>query len=407
MKGTEKTSRKKTEQEPLEKGALVDGTNVPMEALESGENPSEKAPQTEAVSNAKKPTHESKWARGWRYFCDFWKAKSTKEMLLYILKRLVLLALTFIVIFVMLFVLVRLLPINADTGMTDPAVFYEKMVAQGRYVKNSDGTYSAMPILQQFWNFLKNLFTSDHPFGYSFYIQWLESPSEILASRLPPTILLNIYTMVIAVPVGILLGMFMALRKNHIEDHVLSVLIMLFISVPSYVYAFLLQYLFGYVWQVLPATAASSSVGYGSWTYFQSIILPILSMCFGSIAGYARYTRAELTEVLTSDFMLLARTKGLTRGQATIRHAFRNSLVPIFPMLLGEIISLLSGSMIIESIFAVNGVGGLYLNSILKRDYDVFQFVSMFYILIGLVGGLIVDVSYGFVDPRIRMGSKK
>ena len=130
-------------------------------------------------------------------------------------------------------------------------------------------------------------------------------------------------------------------------------------------------------------------------------------MCFGSIAGYARYTRAELTEVLTSDFMLLARTKGLSRAQATVRHAFRNSLVPIFPMILGEIISVLSGSMIIESIFRVNGVGGLYLNSITSQDFDVFQFVSMFYILIGLVGTLVVDVSYGIVDPRIRMGGGK
>lgn len=137
------------------------------------------------------------------------------------------------------------------------------------------------------------------------------------------------------------------------------------------------------------------------------MILPVISMSFGSIAGYARYTRAELTEVLTSDFMLLARTKGLTRAQATIRHAFRNSLVPIFPMLLGEILSVLSGSMIIESIFSINGVGSLFLDSITARDYDVFQFVGMFYILIGLVGGLVVDISYGLVDPRIRMGGRK
>ena len=140
---------------------------------------------------------------------------------------------------------------------------------------------------------------------------------------------------------------------------------------------------------------------------FKSMLLPIFSMAFGSIAGFARYTRAELTEVLTSDFMLLARTKGLSRGQATIRHAFRNSLVPIFPMILGEIIAVLSGSLIIENIFSIPGVGGLFLQSIQTRDYDVFQFVAMFYITIGLVGTLVVDVSYGIVDPRIRMGGKK
>ena len=92
------------------------------------------------------------------------------------------------------------------------------------------------------------------------------------------------------------------------------------------------------------------------------MIPAIISMSLGSIAGYARYTRAELTEVLTSEFMLLARTKGLTKGQATVRHALRNAMVPIFPMIVGEFISVLSGSLIIERIFAVPGVGNLYLD---------------------------------------------
>lgn len=348
------------------------------------------------------------WQKIWKGFVNFWTNKSTKEMLMYILKRLVLLVFTFLIIFLICFVLVRLLPVTFDSGMKDPEVFYKQMVAQGRYVQNEDGSYSPMPIIQQLGNFIVNLFSgSDRPWGMSYKIDWLASPTEVLSSRLTPTILINIYSMIISIPLGLGLGVFMALKKNKWEDYVLSVVIMLVISVPSFIYAFLLQYLFAYVWQILPATAASASVGYFSPTYFASIILPILSMSFGSIAGYARYTRAELTEVLTSDFMLLARTKGLTRAQATIRHAFRNSLVPIFPMILGEIISILSGSMIIENIFQVNGVGGLYLESITKRDYDVFQFVSMFYILIGLLGTLVVDISYGIVDPRIRMGSKK
>lgn len=349
------------------------------------------------------------WTKIWRGFVGFWTSKSTKEMLLYILKRLVLLAFTFLVIFLICFVLVRLLPVSFDSGMKDPDIFYKQMVAQGRYYLNTeDGNYYPLPIIQQLWNFLGNLFSgSDRPWGMSYKIDWLASPVDVLSSRLAPTIMINIYSMIFSIPLGLALGIFMALKKNKWEDHVLSVLIMLVISVPSFIYAFLLQYLFAYVWQVLPPVAESASVGYFSPTYFRSIILPILSMSFGSIAGYARYTRAELTEVLTSDFMLLARTKGLTRAQATVRHAFRNSLVPIFPMILGEIISVLSGSMIIENIFQVNGVGGLYLDSIMKRDYDVFQYVSMFYILIGLIGTLVVDVSYGLVDPRIRMGSKK
>jgi ABC-type dipeptide/oligopeptide/nickel transport system permease component len=108
--------------------------------------------------------------------------------------------------------------------------------------------------------------------------------------------------------------------------------------------------------------------------------------------------------------MLLARTKGLTRSQATIRHALRNSLVPIFPMILGQFLSILSGSLVIEQIFGIPGVGAVFLNSIVSAkgaDFDVFLFVGMFYTIIGLAGGIIVDLSYGFVDPRIRMGGGK
>ncbi len=139
---------------------------------------------------------------------------------------------------------------------------------------------------------------------------------------------------------------------------------------------------------------------------FLSMVPAVIAMSFGSVAGYARYTRAELTEVLTSDFMLLARTKGLTKAQATTRHALRNAMVPIFPSVVGEFIAVLAGSLIIEKIFAIPGVGGLYLSSINNMDYDSFMFLSGFYILVGLVAGIVIDLSYGIIDPRIRMGAK-
>ena len=105
--------------------------------------------------------------------------------------------------------------------------------------------------------------------------------------------------------------------------------------------------------------------------------------------------------------MLLARTKGLTRAQATVRHALKNCMVVIVPAIFGEFIGIMSGSLIIEQIFSVPGVGGLYLNSINGRDYPMFMLLTSFYTAIGLVAGIIVDISYGFIDPRIRMGSRK
>lgn len=338
--------------------------------------------------------------------------RQTKQTLLYILQRLILMVFTFIVIFFICFIMVRLLPINADTGMKDPDVFYKQMVAQGRMKLDASGNYVTVPIFEQLGRFIVGLFTpgNEYPWGVSYYIQWLSSPQDILWSKMLPTVLINVYSMILSIPLGIALGIFMALKKNKWEDHLLNIVVMLFISVPSFVFAFVLQNLFAYQWQCLPAMLPTVNPANGGWfapEMFKAMIMPVLAMSFGSIAGFARYTRAELTEVLTSDFMLLARTKGLTKTQATIRHAFRNSLVPIFPMILGTIISVLSGSLIIENIFGVPGVGALYLESINKKDYDVFQYVSMFYIAIGLIGTLIVDVSYGLVDPRIRMGSKK
>ena len=177
------------------------------------------------------------------------------------------------------------------------------------------------------------------------------------------------------------------------------------IAVPSIVYAFMIQYIFCFKLGWFPLIM-KDGYDYLSWDMFRSMLPAVLSLCLGSIAGYARYTRAELTEVLTGEYMLLARTKGLTRGQATVRHALRNAMVPIFPMILSEFVGVFSGSLIIEKVFAIPGVGALYLTSIQVLDYDFFMLLSGFYTLIGLLAGIIVDISYGFIDPRIRMGAK-
>lgn len=337
--------------------------------------------------------------------------KDSKGMVLYVIKRILLMIFSFLVILTICFFLIRLLPINMEAGPgKDPEIFKKILQAYGR----------DQPLLTQYGLFWKTLFypfyTDENGvvqelsrFGYSWNIVYMGRPDQMLLERFPPTVIINVYSIIISIPIGIGLGVFMALHKNKWQDHLLSILIMVFISVPSFVYAFIVQYIFAYKLGWLPTIMPSLGVGQ---TWFSpdiqaGMIMPVLAMCFGSIAGFGRYTRAELTEVLTSDFMLLARTKGLTKGQATMRHAFRNSLVPIFPMILGEFISVLSGSVIIEKVFGIPGVGRIFLDSITMRDYDVFLFVGMFYTLIGLVGGLVVDLSYGIVDPRIRMGGGK
>ena len=317
----------------------------------------------------------------------------------YILKRLGLMVFTLFVIMAICFMLIRMLPrdIPLQPNLRDTVL--------ARW----DALGYNEPLLVQFGIYLKNIFTS-FDFGSSWQIQYNAPALTVLTSRLLPTVLVNVYSLVLAIPVGIGLGIFAAIKKNKWQDQVISTGVMIAVSVPSYVYAFLLQYIIYLKLGWLPlivSSLADAGNSWFSWTMLRSMIMPVLALSFGTIAGLTRFTRAELTETLTSDYMLLARTKGLTRAQATTKHALRNAMVPILPMLIGEFVGVLGGSMIIEQIFSIPGVGRLYMQSIQLLDYDVFMMDTVFYTFIGLLAGILVDISYGFIDPRIRMGQKK
>jgi len=260
------------------------------------------------------------------------------------------------------------------------------------------------PYIEQYFLFLKRTLLGGD-WGLSEKLYFGQEVWGVFVEKLPPTILVNFYSMLLSVPIGLLLGIYAALRKNRWQDHSISTIVMIFVSVPSYIYAFLVQYLLCYKLKLFPLQT-NEGTEYFSWGMFVSMLPAVLSLSFGTIAGLTRYTRAELTEVLTSEFLLLARTKGLTKRQAIMRHALRNAMVPIFPMIIGEFVGILSGSLIIEEIFGIPGVGALYINSINGLDYNFFMLLSAFYTLIGLVAGIVVDISYGFIDPRIRMGAR-
>ncbi|MBQ1226011.1 MAG: ABC transporter permease [Clostridia bacterium] len=333
-------------------------------------------------------------------------------MFKYVTKRLGLMLFTFIIIFTMCFVLIKLLPIptNALPGQ-DPLIVMKTLEGRGWITNIQEGEngvydYERVPILIQYGTYLKRIITKGD-FGIATtYGEYLNMDLwDVFVSHLPPTILINIYSSLIGVPIGLGLGILAALKKNKWQDQLINIFIILLISVPSVVLALMLQYVFCFKLGWFPLTMLTSN-DYFTWEVFHSMIPAVFALCLGSIAGYARYTRAELSEVLTGEFMLLARTKGLTKRQAIYRHAMRNSMVVIFPSILSEFVSVLSGSLIIERMFAINGVGGLYLNSITFQDYDFFMLLSGFYTLVSLTAGIVIDISYGFIDPRIRMGAK-
>lgn len=317
-------------------------------------------------------------------------------MFKYALQRFFYLLLVLLIITFMCFTLIRMLdPATLPPGDPHAEVLEARREALG---------YNE-PIPVQFGIFLKNIFT-EFDWGRSDVLFFGQDVWDVFVGKLPASMVVNLYSILVSIPIGIALGVFAALKKNTWMDYMISTLTMVVISVPSFVYAFIIQYVFAFKLKWLPFVMKAGTDWF-SWDMFVSMLPAVMSMAFGTIAGFTRTTRAELCEVLTSEFMLLARTKGLTKAQATIRHAMRNCFVVIIPSIFGSFIGILGGSLIIERIFSIPGVGGLTLNAINGRDYPIFMLTTVFYTAIGLAAGLVVDVSYGFIDPRIRMGSKK
>lgn len=315
----------------------------------------------------------------------------------YIAKRIGLMIVSFFLIMTICFTLVRLLPNPVQEVQGDFAEATRQMREAWGYNK---------PIMVQYGIFLKNVITK---FDWGFCTTvgpYLNPVTSYLADKFPATILVNVFAMIFSVPLGILFGIYAALKKNKWQDQVISVVIMLFISVPNYIYAFVVQYFLGFKMGLFPLVMKSGT-DWLSPGMLKSIALPVIALSFATMAGLMRYTRAELTETLTSEYMLLARTKGLTHSQATFRHALRNSMVPILPMIISEFVMILSGSFVIEQIFAVPGVGKVMLAAINNRDYSLFIATCMFYVAISLSASIFIDISYGFIDPRIRIGGGK
>lgn len=319
-------------------------------------------------------------------------------MIKYVIKRILLMLMVFMIIISMCFILVKLLPDKPPEQFGKDMELIKlrrELLGYNKPLIEQYGIFVTRTLLGGDWGISETLYI-----GQNVWTKFME--------KMPATVIVNVYTMIFSVPLGLLFGIYAALKKNKWQDHLISTAVMVFVSVPSYVYAFLVQYFLCFKLQWFPF---QMKAGYDflSWDTFVSLVPAILSLGFGTIAGLTRYVRAELTEVLTSDFLLLARTKGLSKSQTIVRHAMRNAMVPVFPMILGQFIGIMSGSLIIEQIFGIPGVGPLYVSAVQTTppDYNFFLLLTAFYTLIGLASGIVVDLSYGFIDPRIRMGSKK
>ena len=312
----------------------------------------------------------------------------SKSTLKYIGKRLLISLVTLFVILVVLFLIVKLLPgspINNERLSET-----QRAAIEARYGLDQ-------PILTQFVNYVKNMLTGDFGVSYNMY---KDMPvSSLVGSAAKISFLYGLSAVVIGGILGTLLGVFAALHKNTIWDTLATVISVIGVSVPSFVFAMMILILFASKLHIFPTQ-------YSSMNPIGSSIMPVMALSVGVIANVARFTRTEMVSVINSEYMTLAEAKGLDSKTLIFKHALRNALIPVVTILGPILVNLMTGTMVVEKICGVPGLGKLLINSILSNDVNIILACSFLYAAMYIVMMLIIDVSYGIIDPRIRLGKE-
>ena len=305
----------------------------------------------------------------------------------YILKRIATSIITLWAVITITFFMLRLLPGGPFTG--------ERNIPEA-IMQNLEVKYGLdKPLFEQYGLYLKNLLQGD--LGESMKYAGKEV-SEIISYSFLSSAKLGVVVISIALIFGITLGIIAALKYNSWPDSLCMVLATLGVTIPSFVLATVLMYIFGVKYKLLPVTGLNSPVSY---------ILPALALGGYSIAFISRLTRSKLLETLNSDYIRTARAKGVSGFKVIVKHALRNTLIPIITYLGPLIAGILTGSFVVEKIFAIPGLGREFVNTISNRDYTVIMGVTVFYSSILIICNLLVDLLYGIIDPRIKLDDIK
>ncbi|MBD7938079.1 ABC transporter permease [Cytobacillus sp. Sa5YUA1] len=251
------------------------------------------------------------------------------------------------------------------------------------------------PWYQQYYDYLVNVVTWD--FGPSFKYK-SQTVNDLISEGFPVSFVLGLEAILIAVAFGVLFGVIAALRQNKWQDYSTMAVAVLGISVPSFIMATFLQYFLAIKLQIFPVAR---------WESFMHTVLPAIALAAGPMAYIARLTRSSMIEVLANDYIKTAKSKGLSGGVITVKHAMRNALLPVVTYLGPLTAGILTGSFVIEKIFGIPGLGFHFVTSITNRDYTVIMGVTVFYSILLLLAILLVDIAYGIIDPRIKLAGKK
>lgn len=300
----------------------------------------------------------------------------------YIVKRLISMVITLFFIITITFVLMHTIPGGPFTG--------EKKLPPEIEAALNEKYHLNEPVFVQYTNYLKNILKGD--LGPSYQIKG-ETVNHIIAQTFPASAQLGVIAISIILLIGVPLGVIAALKQGTWVDSGVMFIAILGVTIPSFVIATLMIYTFAVKVHILPAAR------WGTWKH---MIMPSIALASYSFAFIARLTRSSMLEVVSQDYIRTARAKGLSEGVVIFKHALKNALIPIVTYIGPLAAGLLTGSFVIEKIFAVPGLGRSFVESITNRDYTLIMGVTIFYavFLVGMI--LIVDLLYGLIDPRIK-----
>lgn len=300
----------------------------------------------------------------------------------YILKRIIISLATLLVLITAVFFLVRLMP-------GDPFAS-EKMPPD---VKANLEAYYGLdkPLIVQYFTYMGQLLKGN--MGYSM-VYSNKTVNDIVASTFPYSADLGIRALCFAVFFGITLGIIAALRRGKPLDYGCILIAIVGTSVPDFIMGSLLQYFFGVQWKLLPVA---------QYTTWRHTILPAVAVGFYSLASISRYMRTSMLEVISQDYIKTAKSKGISNFRITWKHQIRNAIMPVVTMMGPLVASVLTGTFVIEAMYVVPGMGKYYVESISTYDYTIVLGITVFYGAFLVICNTIVDILYGFIDPRIKI----
>ncbi|SEH69207.1 dipeptide transport system permease protein [Halobacillus karajensis] len=301
----------------------------------------------------------------------------------YILKRFLYMVVTVFIIATLTFFLMNLLP---------GSPFNEERTTNEAVQRNLEAHYHLdEPLIVQYVLYLKSIVTMD--FGPSIK-QPTETVNSLLSRGFPISAELGVWTVLTALISGVALGVFAALKHNGVIDYIAMTIAVLGISIPNFVLATLLIQQLAVNLGILPAA---------TWSSPQHMILPIVALATGPMAIIARLTRSSMLETLTQDYIKTARAKGLSPFKVIVKHALKNALMPVVTILGTLLAGILTGTFVIEKIFAIPGMGKYFVEGINQRDYPVIMGTTVFYSAFLVFMLFLVDIAYGILDPRIKL----